>query len=225
MRKIPPVVRSLFCFCLALVLSLSPLAQSAFGSAAAYTYEPEKRAVVVVDKADFRTHVVQVQADGLPHVVFSAANAHARAGYETPAGRFEVLRPVLDPYWRNPWTNQLFAPYSRDQGNPMGVAAITISSGVALHGTNSPQSIGTRASHGCIRHQNRDILRIIHLVIPGTVVYVFEQIDESALSFAQLVAADFDWENSRLFQELNKPSSQADSPQRGDSGSLEVNVD
>jgi hypothetical protein len=153
------------------------------------------------------------------------SNASAKPGYDTPAGRFVVLRTLLDPYWRNPWTNELFAPFSREPGNPMGAAAITISSGVALHGTNEPSSIGTRASHGCIRHQNRDILRIIQMVIPGTAVYVFNQVDESALSLRQLAVADFDWENSQIFKRLNDNVSDRDAPatlNSQDSGAVDV---
>jgi len=42
--------------------------------------------------------------------------------------------------------------------NPMGVAALTLSGGeYAIHGTNTPSSIGGFVSHGCIRMYNEDI--------------------------------------------------------------------
>src|ERR1700757_266042 len=42
--------------------------------------------------------------------------------------------------------------------NPMGVAAMTLSgTEYAIHGTNSPGSIGGYVSHGCIRMFNEDI--------------------------------------------------------------------
>ena len=41
-----------------------------------------------------------------------------------------------------------------------------------IHGTNNPASIGTRASHGCIRMYNRDVVELYRLVPVGTPVTV-----------------------------------------------------
>ncbi|MCC6831036.1 MAG: L,D-transpeptidase [Thermoleophilia bacterium] len=41
---------------------------------------------------------------------------------------------------------------------------------VAMHGTNAPELLGTRASHGCIRIRNSDVVRMARIVRPGTPV-------------------------------------------------------
>ncbi|MBC7106225.1 MAG: peptidoglycan-binding protein [Firmicutes bacterium] len=41
-----------------------------------------------------------------------------------------------------------------------------------IHGTNKPWSIGSAASHGCIRMYNPDVEQVYPLVEPGTPVYV-----------------------------------------------------
>jgi lipoprotein-anchoring transpeptidase ErfK/SrfK len=41
---------------------------------------------------------------------------------------------------------------------------------VALHGTSLPALLGTRASHGCVRIHNRDVVRLARVVRPGTPV-------------------------------------------------------
>ncbi len=41
-----------------------------------------------------------------------------------------------------------------------------------IHGTNRPGSIGYRASHGCVRMFNRDVIALYNLVVPGTPVDV-----------------------------------------------------
>ena len=57
--------------------------------------------------------------------------------------------------------------------NPMGAAALTLSGGeYAIHGTNTPNSIGRFASYGCIRMHNRDILDLYSRVEVGTRVLV-----------------------------------------------------
>lgn len=43
---------------------------------------------------------------------------------------------------------------------------------VAMHGTSLPWLIGTRASHGCIRIENRNVARLARLVRPGTPVTI-----------------------------------------------------
>ena len=58
-------------------------------------------------------------------------------------------------------------------GNPMGAAALTLSGGqYAIHGTNSPGSVGGFVSYGCIRMYNADILDLYQRVHFGTPVTV-----------------------------------------------------
>ena len=57
--------------------------------------------------------------------------------------------------------------------NPMGAAALTLSGGqYAIHGTNSPSSIGGFVSYGCIRMYNEDISDLYGRVGVGTPVVV-----------------------------------------------------
>ena len=57
--------------------------------------------------------------------------------------------------------------------NPMGWGALTLSRGeYAIHGTNSPGSIGGFVSYGCIRMYNHDIADLFDRVSVGTPVIV-----------------------------------------------------
>jgi lipoprotein-anchoring transpeptidase ErfK/SrfK len=57
--------------------------------------------------------------------------------------------------------------------NPMGAAALTLAGGeYAIHGTNSPRSIGGFVSYGCIRMYNQDITDLYARVGVGTPVVV-----------------------------------------------------
>ncbi len=45
---------------------------------------------------------------------------------------------------------------------------------VAIHGTNSPTLIGQRVSHGCVRLNNADVLRLVSLKLAlGTPVFIY----------------------------------------------------
>ena len=57
--------------------------------------------------------------------------------------------------------------------NPVGVAWIGLNkAGIGIHGTNNPYSIGSFASHGCMRTANWDASRICHMVTAGVPVEI-----------------------------------------------------
>jgi lipoprotein-anchoring transpeptidase ErfK/SrfK len=57
--------------------------------------------------------------------------------------------------------------------NPMGAAALTLAGGqYAIHGTNTPGSIGGSVSYGCIRMFNEDVSDLYARVSVGTPVIV-----------------------------------------------------
>ena len=45
-------------------------------------------------------------------------------------------------------------------------------SGIGLHGTNNPETIGRAASHGCIRLANWDAVKLSQMVTMGTTVHI-----------------------------------------------------
>jgi lipoprotein-anchoring transpeptidase ErfK/SrfK len=45
--------------------------------------------------------------------------------------------------------------------------------GIGIHGTNNPETIGRAASHGCIRTANWDIIRLKDLISVGNTVIIF----------------------------------------------------
>lgn len=55
----------------------------------------------------------------------------------------------------------------------LGSHRLKLGQGLALHGTNRPESVGRAVSHGCVRLLNRDIAKLYDLVPVGTPVYVY----------------------------------------------------
>lgn len=51
--------------------------------------------------------------------------------------------------------------------------------GIGIHGTHLPQSIGTRATEGCIRLNNKDLLQLSKYVHAGMVVAVLPSKDDA----------------------------------------------
>jgi len=76
--------------------------------------------------------------------------------YPTPTGRFTVRKIVWNPAWRphkaDPWATakKPQPPGARD--NPMKVVKIFfVEPAYYIHGTSELHTLGTAASHGCIR--------------------------------------------------------------------------
>ncbi len=99
------------------------------------------------------------------------------ASWPTPSGTFKVTSKQKNPVWVNPGTSwaTTMPPYiPAGPGNPLGTRAIgTSASGVFIHGTYSSWSIGTSASHGCIRMYIKDSEDIFERVSVGIPVLIF----------------------------------------------------
>jgi lipoprotein-anchoring transpeptidase ErfK/SrfK len=58
--------------------------------------------------------------------------------------------------------------------NLVGVLWMSLNkTGIGIHGTNNPETIGRAASHGCIRLANWDVARLKDLVSVGDAVFIF----------------------------------------------------
>lgn len=65
---------------------------------------------------------------------------------------------------------------TENPGGPFGVRWMRLSvpwGGYGIHGTDNPASIGTYASHGCVRMFNEDVAELYDLVPVGTYVSIF----------------------------------------------------
>ncbi len=78
---------------------------------------------------------------------------------ETPTGNFTIVSIVHNPKWY--FNGKVYPPYIEDPENGLGVCWIGISlPSYGIHGTNEPLSPGRNRSHGCVRMNNSDILKI-----------------------------------------------------------------
>jgi lipoprotein-anchoring transpeptidase ErfK/SrfK len=108
-------------------------------------------------------------------VVKSYPIAVGRPGWETPTGNFKVLQKIKNPTWIHPLKKGIEIP-GGDPENPLGRRWIGFwtdgKNWIGFHGTPNPRSVGTAASHGCIRMFNKDIEELFQKVNVGTPVIV-----------------------------------------------------
>jgi lipoprotein-anchoring transpeptidase ErfK/SrfK len=107
--------------------------------------------------------------------------ATARFGFTTPIGVWHVVNKVENPTWINPclgepgcWAASEPAEIPPGPGNPLGTRALYLDApGIRIHGTPEDSSIGTYASHGCIRMHIPDSEALYPLVPIGTRVVIY----------------------------------------------------
>lgn len=130
---------------------------------------PAVPTTVFVDRGRFRLTIVRASG------IRTFPIAVGMPAYPTPTGTFNVVNKQRNPTWYPPdsrWAAGL-GPVPPGAGNPLGTRWIGLSSpGIGIHGTPSPGSIGTRASHGCIRMYIRDAERVYELLEVGTPVTI-----------------------------------------------------
>jgi len=109
-------------------------------------------------------HYVEIARNTGRRVVnMSNASPNALAGY--PAGQVPIRgNTVIIPPYGSP---------QRQHKGVLGVAKLEMYDGYYFHGTDNPSSIGTAASHGCIRMHADDIMWMYRNVPIGTPVYIY----------------------------------------------------
>lgn len=103
--------------------------------------------------------------------------ATAAEGFSTPVGTWSVVNKVVNPSWTNPdpdgWGADMPAYIPPGPSNPLGTRALYLNApGIRIHGTTNVDSIGTYASHGCIRMLMPEVEELYELVPIGTPVLV-----------------------------------------------------
>ena len=99
-----------------------------------------------------------------------------RTGFETPAGLYHVQNKAVNPSWfvpNKPWAGSLAGkviPPGPD--NPIKARWLGIYDGAGIHGTSDTASIGTPASHGCIRMLIPEVEELYDRVPVRTPVYI-----------------------------------------------------
>lgn len=129
---------------------------------------------VVVRISENRLYVY----DGL-NLVKRYEVATGTGGYPTPQGTWNIWDKRANPTWVNPapdgWGAGLPAVIGPGPGNPLGTHALYLDApGIRIHGTYAEDSIGTYASHGCIRMRIAESKELFAMIPIGTKVHVIQ---------------------------------------------------
>lgn len=141
--------------------------------------------LVTVNRATFSAQLWRMRGNNYVREI-KYEIAIGRIGYETPAGMYFVERKDKNPTWLPPDSDWVTADMRDKQGhplplgpddpkNPIKARFIALSGGkaVGFHGTAATDSIGTAASHGCLRMRVPDVIDLFKRVSLGTPVFIY----------------------------------------------------
>ena len=99
-------------------------------------------------------------------------------GYDTPAGLYSIQNKAVNPAWTMPDSDWV-APEDRGKviaggvpENPLKARWLGIYNGAGIHGTDAVSSLGSAASHGCVRMAIPDVVELYDQVPIGAPVYI-----------------------------------------------------
>jgi lipoprotein-anchoring transpeptidase ErfK/SrfK len=102
--------------------------------------------------------------------------AVGQEGLETPEGLYAIEEKEENPTWHVPesaWAGDLAgATIPPGPSNPIKARWMAIYEGAGIHGTEETESLGSAASHGCVRMAIADVEELYDLVEVGTPIYI-----------------------------------------------------
>ncbi len=97
-------------------------------------------------------------------------------GLETPEGLYEIQEKEENPTWHVPdsaWAGSLAGTtVPPGPSNPIKARWMAIYEGAGIHGTEETYSLGSAASHGCVRMAIPDVEELYDRVEVGTPIYI-----------------------------------------------------
>ncbi len=129
-------------------------------------------AVLIVNRDAFR---LTLYKDLKPAKTYKIAVG--QAGMDTPAGEYKIENKAENPAWHVPqsdWAGELAGKIipPDDPRNPIEARWMAIYNGAGIHGTEAINSLGTRASHGCVRMAIPDVIELYDEVPVGSPVVI-----------------------------------------------------
>jgi lipoprotein-anchoring transpeptidase ErfK/SrfK len=128
--------------------------------------------VLTVDRGNFKLHLWKRLKLTKTYDI-----AVGKVGLDTPEGLYDIQNKAVDPAWHVPdsdWAGDLAGKViaGDDPSNPIKARWMGIYDGAGIHGTDADSSIGSAASHGCIRMRIPEVKELYDEVPVGTPVYI-----------------------------------------------------
>ncbi len=137
--------------------------------------EIENANILVISKQKMQMCLLDYKGDTLFHAPIAVGEAYGnkqkQGDMRTPEGVFKVVDIQNASEWKHD-----FGDGKGSIKGAYGPCFIRLDvpghKGIGIHGTHAPESIGERATEGCIRLKNEDVERLRSLIYPPLTVII-----------------------------------------------------
>ncbi len=161
------------------------------------------RTGLVLNLPEMRMYYYPPKKPGQPAQVQTYPMSIGRMDWATPLGVTRIVDKTENPTWTPPESIRREHAAKGDPlprivpagpNNPLGEYKMRLAiPGYLIHGTNKPQGVGMRVSHGCIRMLPEDIEKLFPQIPIGTPVSIVNQPVKAG------------WYGSKLYIEVHPP--------------------
>src|SRR5215213_922216 len=132
----------------------------------------ENPTYLTVDRSSFQLRLWQNLKLAKTYTVAVGA-----VGFDTPAGVYHIQNMAVNPAWNvsdSGWAGDLAGTTvpGGAPDNPLKARWMGIFDGAGIHGTDDLASLGSAASHGCVRMSVPDVIDLYDQVDVGTPIYI-----------------------------------------------------
>ncbi|MCB9767770.1 MAG: L,D-transpeptidase family protein [Candidatus Omnitrophica bacterium] len=122
---------------------------------------------VVVDKSDYELRIFREEDNSF---LLQYPVGIGKMEWRTKEGEYMVSNKAMHPPWPDPETGRILK--YEDPEYPLGERWLGLSppgqpsvrTGLGIHGTNEPDTIGTSSSAGCVRLRNEDVIEAFAII-------------------------------------------------------------
>ncbi len=173
---------------------------------------PGPREGIVINVSEMRIYYFPKPKKGEKPLITTFPVSIGRMDWDTPLGETTITTKVANPAWYPPKSirdeheadgDPLPRRVPPGPNNPLGNYAMRLGiPGYLIHGTNKPEGLGMRVTHGCIRMYPEDIEYFFKIVPKGTKVRIINAPYKAGWMLDQLYL-----EAHELLEDVNKDKS------------------
>ncbi len=160
---------------------------------------------VVINLPEMRMYYYGANGEVITHAI-----GIGEEGWSTPKGSTTIVRKQANPAWYPPASIRAEKPelpsmVPAGPDNPLGEHAMYLGwNAFLMHGTNKPDGVGRRSSHGCIRMYPEGIADMFRRVAVGTPLTAVDQ------------PIKVGWRGGELYLEVHHTMANANALEAGD---------
>lgn len=145
----------------------------------------ENACFILISKQEMKLRLIDYKGNELFSAPVAtglkAGNKQKVGDMRTPEGVFQVSDIQQSSHWKHDFKDgkgEVEGAY----GDYFIRLAVPGHRGIGIHGTHLPESIGTRASEGCIRMNNADLDSLVSLIHPPVTVVITPAVEDEKIN-------------------------------------------